>query len=91
MDREPVAGWISISTSKVGGARLSRTVFWVPRRRASSSDKRDRFDATDQIAQGRVEQQVIQRLTMCRADELHTAFGDRARRGGFELHARSHR
>ena len=31
--------WISISTSKVGGDRRSRTVFCVPRRRASSSDK----------------------------------------------------
>ena len=30
--------WISMSTSKVGGALRSSTVFWVPRRRASSSE-----------------------------------------------------
>ena len=31
--------WISTTTSKVGGALRSRTDFWVPRRRASSSDR----------------------------------------------------
>ena len=31
--------WISTSTSKVGGALRSSTDFWVPRRRASSSER----------------------------------------------------
>ncbi len=31
--------WISIKTLKVGGALRSGTVFWVPRRRASSSER----------------------------------------------------
>ena len=31
--------WISTTTSKVGGALRSRMVFWVPRRRASSSPR----------------------------------------------------
>jgi len=45
----------------------------------------DRFDPTDQIAQGRVEQQVIKGLTMCRADQLYAALGDRASGSSFEL------
>ena len=92
MDRKTITGlMISISTSNVGGARLSRTVFWVPRRRASSSDKCDRFDPADEIAQGWVEEQVIECLTVRRADELHTAFRNGAGCSGFELHARSRR
>jgi hypothetical protein len=42
-----------------------------------------RFDATDQVAQRRVEQQVVQGLTVRRADQLYAALGDRA--GGGSL------
>src|SRR6185295_17993991 len=47
--------------------------------------QRDRFDATYKIAQCWVKEQVIERLSMCCADQLDTALGDGARRGGFEF------
>ena len=40
VDRDPLAvDWISTMTSNVGGALRSRTLFWVRRRRASSSPR----------------------------------------------------
>ncbi len=47
--------------------------------------KRDRLDTADQVGQGGVEQQVLERLAMCRTDELHAAFGNGAGSGGLEL------
>ena len=47
----------------------------------------DRFDAADQVAQGRVEQQVVERDAVRGADELDAALGDGARRLGFEFAA----
>jgi hypothetical protein len=47
--------------------------------------QRDCFDPTDQIAQCRVEEQVIQGLTMGGADQLHTALCDRAGGRGLKL------
>src|SRR6266545_7761193 len=43
------------------------------------------FNPTDKITQRGIEEQVIERLTMCRADELHTALGNRTSCLRFEL------
>ena len=79
--------WISTTTSKVGGALRSSTIFWVPRRRASSSPSVTRLDAADQVRQRRVQHQVFERVAVRGGDELHAALGDRARRGRLELGA----
>ena len=44
-----------------------------------------RFDAADEVAERGVEQKVIERLPMRRADQLHTAFCDGAGGKGFEF------
>ena len=45
--------------------------------------ERHRLDPADQVGQGRVEHQVLERIAVRGADELHAAFGDRA--GGHRL------
>src|SRR5262249_54271248 len=51
--------------------------------RASSASflirQSDRLNAADQVRQGRVNHQVLERVSVYRCDELHTALGDRAR------------
>ena len=59
----------------------------MPRRRASSSLERHGLDAADQVGQRRVEHQVFERVAVRRADQLHAALGDRARRRGLQLGA----
>ncbi len=69
-----------MSTSNVGGALRSSTLFWVPRRRASSSLERDRLDAAEQVVEGGVDEQVVEVAAVRRAHQLHAALGDGARR-----------
>ena len=45
----------------------------------------DGFDSADQVAQRRVEQQVVEGLAVGRSDQLDTALGDRARCQGFQF------
>ena len=47
--------------------------------------ERDRLDPAHQVGQGGVEQQVLQRVAVGRADQLHAALGDGAGGGGFQL------
>ena len=79
--------WISTTTSKVGGALRSRTLFCVRRRRASSSPSVTVWMPPIRSRQRRVEHQVVEVVAVRRADELHAALGDRARRRGLELGA----
>ena len=77
--------WISTSASKVGGARRSRTVFCVPRRRASSSPSVTDSIAADEIGERGVLHQVGERVPVRRPDQLHAPLGDRPRGLGLAL------
>ena len=79
--------WISMSTSNVGGALRSSTLFCVPRRRASSSLEGHGLDAAEQVVEGGVDQQVVEVGAVRGADQLHAALGDGARRHRLQLGA----
>ena len=77
--------WISMITSKVGGALRSRTLFCVRRRRASSSPRVTLWIPPIRSRQRRVEHQVVEVVAVGRADQLDAALGDRPGRLGLEL------
>ena len=83
VDREPVA--ILNLDDDVEGRRL----FALEHGFARAAPARffigegDGTDPAQQVGQRRVHQQVVQRLAVRRADQLHAALGDRARREGF--------
>src|SRR3972149_3146660 len=76
---------ISMTTSNVGGAFRSSTVFCVPRAPRFLVGQRHGLDAADEVGERRVLQEVVQRVAVRRGDKLHAALGDGARREGLGL------
>ena len=69
----------------VGGALRSRIDFWVPLRRASSSDSVTDWIPPIRSDERRVHHQVFERVAVRGADQLHATLGDGAGGHGLEL------